>query len=224
MISEPQTGKLGVQAADCRGSRNERGRSEHSPGTRWATSCHCVHPGTHGESHTRRTVHRCSVVLAVLPTQACDPLQKTRFFVGFHAGSALVAVFQRRPTKMQMSCSDKPIVFNRSDKLFVAGIHRERALFSSRTPDRVYILKGFPATETDAAQFLEENNAYYTAPTKKRKSAANPPLPRKPDNRPAFLSSLDAVVQLTTRYEKLWNFAAEMGGEDRGVWRSVVYL
>eukprot|EP00752_Nemacystus_decipiens_P011329 g10067.t1 len=66
-------------------------------------------------------------------------------------------------------------------------------------PDRVYILKGFPATETDAAQFLEENNAFYTAPTKKRKSAASPPLAGKPDNRPAFLSCLDAVVQLTTR-------------------------
>eukprot|EP00903_Cladosiphon_okamuranus_P016097 g14858.t2 len=66
-------------------------------------------------------------------------------------------------------------------------------------PDRVYILKGFPTTETDAAQFLEENNAYFTAPTKKRKSAVNPPPLGKPDNRPAFLSSLDAVIQLTTR-------------------------
>lgn len=94
-------------------------------------------------------------------------------------------------------------MLNRSDKLLVVGVHLERSLFLSLTPDRVYILKGFPATETDAAQFLEENNAYYTAPTKKRKSAASPPPPRKPDNRPAFLSSLDAVVQLTTRYEKL---------------------
>lgn len=64
----------------------------------------------------------------------------------------------------------------------------------------MYILRGFPTTETDAAQFLEENNAYYMKPTNKRKSAANPPPKVKPCDRAPFLSSLDAVVQLTTRY------------------------
>jgi len=63
----------------------------------------------------------------------------------------------------------------------------------------VYILKGFPATETDAAQFLEENNAYYVAPTKKPKGTGNPPPTVKPCDRAPFLSSLDAVIQLTTR-------------------------
>ncbi|CAM9091877.1 unnamed protein product [Ectocarpus fasciculatus] len=69
-------------------------------------------------------------------------------------------------------------------------------------PDRqaeVYILKGFPATETDAAQFLEENNAFYSAPHKKQKGAGPPPPAEKPDGKPAFLSALDAVIQITTR-------------------------
>ncbi|CAM9454807.1 unnamed protein product, partial [Pylaiella littoralis] len=63
--------------------------------------------------------------------------------------------------------------------------------------DQVYILRGFPATETDAAQFLEENNAYYTAPRKEPNSAL--PSPVRPEDKPAFLSSLDAVIQLTTK-------------------------
>ncbi|CAN0080547.1 unnamed protein product, partial [Scytosiphon promiscuus] len=66
-------------------------------------------------------------------------------------------------------------------------------------PDRVYILQGFPATETDAAQFLEENNAYFTQPIKNRKSPAQSSSSAKTGNRPSFFSALDAVVQLTTR-------------------------
>ncbi|CAM9950707.1 unnamed protein product, partial [Ectocarpus sp. 12 AP-2014] len=69
-------------------------------------------------------------------------------------------------------------------------------------PDRqaeVYVLKGFPATETDAAQFLEENNAFYSAPHKKHKGTGPPPPIEKRDDKPAFLSALDAVIQITTR-------------------------
>ncbi|CAM9405657.1 unnamed protein product [Ectocarpus sp. 4 AP-2014] len=69
-------------------------------------------------------------------------------------------------------------------------------------PDRqaeVYILKGFPVTETDAAQFLEENNAFYSSPHKKHKGTGPPPPTEKRDDKPAFLSALDAVIQITTR-------------------------
>lgn len=64
---------------------------------------------------------------------------------------------------------------------------------------RVYVLKGFPATETDAAQFLEENNAFYSAPHKKHKGTGPPPPTEKRGDKPAFLSALDAVIQITTR-------------------------
>lgn len=66
----------------------------------------------------------------------------------------------------------------------------------------MYILKGFPTTETDAAQFLEENNAFYSAPHKKHKGAGPPPPAEKPGDKPAFLSALDAVIQITTRWGK----------------------
>lgn len=76
--------------------------------------------------------------------------------------------------------------------------HPTAPSFSS--PSRVYILKGFPVTDVDAAQFLEENDTYYSTSAKKRKSIAlQPPKPGESDERPAFLSALDAVVQLTTR-------------------------
>lgn len=83
------------------------------------------------------------------------------------------------------------------NKSLLQYIDPEHLIVLSRPLYRVYILRGFPATETDAAQFLEENNAYYTAPRKEPNSAL--PSPVRPEDKPAFLSSLDAVIQLTTK-------------------------
>lgn len=60
---------------------------------------------------------------------------------------------------------------------------------------RIYILKGFPSTETEAAQFLEENHAHFASSAKGNKEKLQQCL----RDRTEFLSCLDAVVQLTTR-------------------------
>lgn len=68
-------------------------------------------------------------------------------------------------------------------------------------PDfRVYILKGYPKTEADALHFLKENDDFFTSPASRRESQAQPPFSGAAD-KPIFLSALDAVMQLTTRYE-----------------------
>lgn len=70
---------------------------------------------------------------------------------------------------------------------------------------RIYILNGFPVTEADAAQFLEENHAYFATSSKKggrdeaQQQSAATAGGRGRENKLEFLSTLDAVVQLTTR-------------------------
>lgn len=63
------------------------------------------------------------------------------------------------------------------------------------------MLKGFPATDADAANFLDQNHAYFAAPVsaKKKKDASESAVTAEADGRPGFLSVLDAVLQLTTK-------------------------